>query len=95
MDPMNAGSRIVNFIVNFIRDGTVFALLWNIQHWCTCTVVTREPWNRDNEASDVLGFNSVKCIVLVFPIVIAILILCDTIMKLAYYILRTIFRKTL
>ena len=26
MDPMNAGSRIlVNFIVNFIRDGTVFA----------------------------------------------------------------------
>ena len=25
MDPMNVGSRIVNFIVNFIRDGTVFA----------------------------------------------------------------------
>ena len=25
MDPMNLGSRIVNFIVNFIRDGTVFA----------------------------------------------------------------------
>ena len=25
MDPMNAGSRIVNFIVNFIRDSTVFA----------------------------------------------------------------------
>ena len=25
MDPMNAGSRIVKFIVNFIRDGTVFA----------------------------------------------------------------------
>ena len=25
MDPMNAGSRIVHFIVNFIRDGTVFA----------------------------------------------------------------------
>ena len=26
MDPcMNAGSGIVNFIVNFIRDGTVFA----------------------------------------------------------------------
>ena len=25
MDPMNAGSRIVNFIVNFIRAGTVFA----------------------------------------------------------------------
>ena len=25
MDPMNAGSRIVNFIVNFIRDGKVFA----------------------------------------------------------------------
>ena len=25
MDPMNIGSRIVNFIVNFIRDGTVFA----------------------------------------------------------------------
>ena len=25
MDPMNAGSRIINFIVNFIRDGTVFA----------------------------------------------------------------------
>ena len=25
MDPMNAGSRIVIFIVNFIRDGTVFA----------------------------------------------------------------------
>ena len=25
MDPMNVDSRIVNFIVNFIRDGTVFA----------------------------------------------------------------------
>ena len=25
MDHMNAGLRIVNFIVNFIRDGTVFA----------------------------------------------------------------------
>ena len=25
MDPINAGSRIVNFIVNFIRDGIVFA----------------------------------------------------------------------
>ena len=25
MDPMNVGSRIVNIIVNFIRDGTVFA----------------------------------------------------------------------
>ena len=25
MDPMIVGSRIVNFIVNFIRDGTVFA----------------------------------------------------------------------
>ena len=25
MDPMNAGSRIINFIVNFIRDGTVSA----------------------------------------------------------------------
>ena len=25
IDPMNVGSRIVNFIVNFIRDGTVFA----------------------------------------------------------------------
>ena len=25
MDPMNAGSRIVNFVVNYIRDGTVFA----------------------------------------------------------------------
>ena len=24
MDPMNVGLRIVNFIVNFIRDGTVF-----------------------------------------------------------------------
>ena len=23
MDPMNAGSRIVNFIVNFIRDGSL------------------------------------------------------------------------
>ena len=47
---MDAGSRIVNFIVNFIRDGTVFAYLWNIQHWCTCAVVTREPWNNDNGA---------------------------------------------
>ena len=27
MDPMNAGSRIVNFIVNFIRDGTNFAFI--------------------------------------------------------------------
>ena len=25
----------------------------NIQHWCPCAVVTREPWNRDNRASDV------------------------------------------
>ena len=25
MDPMNVGSRIVTFIANFIRDGTVFA----------------------------------------------------------------------
>ena len=25
MDPMNVGSRIVNFIVNLICDGTVFA----------------------------------------------------------------------
>ena len=25
IDPMNVGSRIVNFIVDFISDGTVFA----------------------------------------------------------------------
>ena len=24
MDPRNVGSRFVNFVVNFIRDGTVF-----------------------------------------------------------------------
>ena len=36
---MDAGSRIVNFIVNFNRDGTVFAQLWNIQYWCACALV--------------------------------------------------------
>ena len=46
---MDAGSGIVNFIVNFIRDGTVFAWLWNIQHWCACAVVTREPWTMTTE----------------------------------------------
>ena len=24
---------------------------WNIQHWCACAVVTREPWNHDNGVS--------------------------------------------
>ena len=64
MDPMNAGSRIVNFIVNFICDGTVFATLkyttlvhmrsgymyaWTMKSW------QRSEWR--------LGFNSVLCIV--------------------------------
>ena len=43
------GSRFVNFI----RDGTVFALLWNLQYWCACAVVMCEPQNRDNGASEV------------------------------------------
>ena len=29
MDPMNAGSRIVNFIVNFIRDGIHVVFAYN------------------------------------------------------------------
>ena len=49
LDPMNVGSRIVNFIHN----GTLFTWLWNIQHWCVWTVVTREPGNCDNQASDI------------------------------------------
>ena len=53
MDPMNVGSRIINFIVNFIHDGTVFAVLLNLQHWCACAVVMREPRNRANGGSDV------------------------------------------
>ena len=32
MDPMNTGSRIVNFIVNFIRDGTVFMKYTTLVH---------------------------------------------------------------
>ena len=54
MDPMNVGSRIVNFIVNFIRDGTVFAITLKYTTLvCMRSIVTREPRNRDNGASDV------------------------------------------
>ena len=38
---MDAGSHIVNFI----RDGK----LWNIQYWCACAVVTRDPTSKTTE----------------------------------------------
>ena len=58
---MDAGSRIVNFI----RDGSL-RILWNIQHWCACAVVTREPWNHDNGASDVWALTA-NCILNYIP----------------------------
>ena len=53
---MDAGSRIVNFI----RDGTVFAELWNIYTTLVCmrssNAWTMKPWQRSEWR---LGFNSV------------------------------------
>ena len=42
MDPWNVGSRFVNFVVNFISDGTVFALLKSTTLGGTCAVGTHE-----------------------------------------------------
>ena len=37
---MDAGSRIVNFIVNFIRDGLYsLRITLKIQYWCACALV--------------------------------------------------------
>ena len=40
---MDAGSRIVNFIVNFIRKRHSLRITLKYILWCACTVVTREP----------------------------------------------------
>ena len=53
---MDAGSRIVNFI----RDGTAFGWPWNLQHWCACAVVPREPASVTTERKWRTASNSVR-----------------------------------
>ena len=38
----------------------IFAELWNLQHCCSCAVVTSEPRNGDNGASDVWALTAYK-----------------------------------
>ena len=48
------GSRIINFACQFhSRWHSLRITLKDLQHWCACAVVTSEPRNRDNGASDV------------------------------------------
>ena len=59
MDPMNVGSSHQFHSQFHSRRAQSSPNSENIQHWCTCAVVTREPWNHDNGGEWRLGFNSV------------------------------------
>ena len=55
---MDAGSCIVNFIVNFIRDGTVFA--FNSEILVRMRISPCEPARHDNGASDVWALTAYR-----------------------------------